>query len=606
MLSIYIKLLSSSVIIYALCAYLTAGLRGIILRKPLYLIINIMCVFFVESFLTIFIFNYHFTIIVTGILFMVLSLAFYYVHEFRGTNLNASDVLSIGTASQVATGYNYSIKLRFIPCIALLVLGIYYIVKNYDIAINNTNVILFHGEYNAVYDRYMRFPFVLMTVIISLVMFFMIREVVSYNEYDYSLFAGENEGYIYNFISSLPIFNAKTKTKINISKYNFPKRIIDKYTKNLDKFNPKEVLNESTNKKTRFAYSAKILPHVICIMNESFGSVKDRIHTSEKATPFYDSLKGVYKGKLYVNTFGGGTANTEFEFLTGMSVGDYPYPVMPYNNFVKSNKYSIAHYFKNLGYKTVAMHPYTATNYNRNKVYKHFGFEKLFFLKDFKKKKHVRKFVSDECMYDEVIKQFESHVKSKKRLFLFGVTVQNHSGYKKFNEQKIKLSPHTNYNINNKEKETIESYMSLMKISDDALKNLIKYFKKRTERVIILFFGDHNPSFSTNANKIFYDKTTKYEMTNAYEVPYFIFDNKHRTTKNAETTSANFLSLELFLKAGLPLDPVHKVLKDMYDDFPIFNYHRMKYEKNDVKIKIFDSEYKRLIDEYLGENKDIE
>ena len=66
----------------------------------------------------------------------------------------------------------------------------------------------------------------------------------------------------------------------------------------------------------------------------------------------------------------------------------------------------------------------------------------------------------------------------------------NEIEYKKFKEQEIKLSSHANYNINKKEKETIESYMSLMKISDNALKELIKYFKKRSERVIILFFGE--------------------------------------------------------------------------------------------------------------------
>lgn len=600
MLNIYLKLLVSSAIIYAICSFLTAGIRGIVLRKPLYLFINIMCVFFVESFLTIFIFNYHFTIIVTGIVFLILSLAFYYIHEFRGTNLNMSDIYSIGTASQVAAGYSYRIKLRFILCIGLMIFMFYNIINNFDISIDNTNIILYNGEYNAIYDRYMRFPFVIMTFVVFLINFFMIREVVSDKDYDYSLFAGENEGYIFNFISSINIFNSAIRKNIKISNYKFPKRIIDKYTKNIDKFDPKTVLNDSMNKKTKFAYSARILPHVICIMNESFGSVKDRIHTSEKTTPFYDSLKGVYKGKLYVNTFGGGTANTEFEFLTGMSVGDYRYPVMPYNNFVKKSKYSIAHFFKNLGYKTIAMHPYTASNYNRNKVYKHFGFDKLIFIKDFKKKNNVRKFISDECTYDEIIKQYEATVKSKKRLFLFGVTIQNHGGYKKFKEQKIKLSTHSNYNINKSEKETIESYLSLMKISDNALKNLIKYFKKRNERVIILYFGDHNPNFSTNANKIFYDKSINYEMTNAFEVPYMIFDNKHRTTKKAETTSANFLSLELFLKAGLPLDPVHKVLNDIYEDFPVFNFHKMQIGKSTNKIKIFDSEYKRLIDEYLS------
>ena len=313
-----------------------------------------------------------------------------------------------------------------------------------------------------------------------------------------------------------------------------------------------------------------------------------------EVTPYFDSLKGLTKGNLYVNTFGGGTANTEFEFLTGMTIGNYEYPVMPYNNFVKRDKYSLARFFKNIGYKTVAMHPYTATNYHRDKVYKRFGFDELRFFDEFKNKDTVRNFVSDESFYREVIDRYNDAIKLDEKMFLFGITMQNHSGYKYFDGAEVSSELSVDA-----DKESLDSYLSLMKISDTALKTLIDYFKSVKEHVIILFFGDHNASFGSKINELVYDDSTFYECTNAYETPFFIYDNKKSEDKYIDGVSANFLSLELLNAADLPKDNLHLLLDKVYKEKSVYNYHKMKTRDSDELYDIPHDTYFKLEREYL-------
>ena len=565
-----IQIIIDSIILYLISQSVSAGEISFSLRKKGYLFYNILCVVLCLYFISIFIPNYRIAFLITAILIFVLSLTMYYLHEFRGTNVNFSDILSINTAKEVAGGYTYNIK----PIFVFALIFIFFMFK-------------IHFDFIGAYRYILAFPHSRFTrIVLCIVVFLLLRKKISESKYDYSLFAGKNEGYLYNFFSSISIFhkNVCDDAEIEKAKDNF---IATSY-----KINEERVNTIDTN--TSQDFNNIYRPHIIVVMNESFGSAHRRVKTNVEVTPYFDSLKGLTKGNLYVNTFGGGTANTEFEFLTGMSIGNYEYPVMPYNNFVKRDKYSLARYFDNLGYKTVAMHPYTATNYHRDKVYKRFGFDELIFFDEFKNKEEVRNFVSDESFYKEVIDRFEKAVRSDEKLFLFGITMQNHSGYKHFDGAEVK----SDITIDG-DKEALDSYLSLMKISDTALKTLIEYFEKAKEHVIILFFGDHNASFGTKINSIVYDDSIVYETTNAYETPFFIFDNKHRADGYIEGVSANFLSLELLEKAHLPKDNLHILLDNIYRENYIYNYHKMKSRKEKVLRDIPEDVYFSLERAYL-------
>ena len=587
-----VRLLLTSIIVYFVSQFIIVSNFVLFPKRKDCLKYNFISIFCFYSFFNIFINQQRITFLITITFFYFLSIVMYYVHEFRGTNANFSDLYSIRTAKEVSFGYKYEIKKVFILVAILLlveyVIQIHYITINNDHISNYNNINITH--YNYFWNK-------ILYLFCFLISYFLLKDKISRNNFDYSLNAGENEGYIFNFVSSIPIFHNRKYGQIDNTTIasSFIDNVYSLAKENINEINNNNSCDyvEVYNRKYSTYAKKNDSPHVIVIMNESFGTVHNRILADNEVTPFLNNLKGVTKGSLFVNTFGGGTVNTEFEFLTGMTIGNYPYPVMPYR-FIKRNKYSIARYFNNLGYKTIAMHPFIETNYNRNAVYKKLGFDELIFIKEFKHKDLIRKYISDESMYDEIIYRLNDFIRNKNKMFMFGITMQNHSGYG--GEYQTDFSSHLS---NFKNKTDVDNYLSLLSKSDYAINKLIKYLDNIDDHVVLLFFGDHNPSFGSELNKILYDNNTEYECTNAYMTPFFIYDNKNRIDRDIDEISTNFLSLELIKHANLPLDILHKMLNDIYKDYSVYNFHKAKFRIDNKLYNITDDMFMKLEMEYL-------
>ena len=526
------------------------------------LIYNMLSIIFVASIVNTIVGNMFWTLLITHILFYILSLGFYYLHQFRGNNLSFADIFCIATAKEVAGGYKYDIKPQFLISLGVSIFSLF--VFRHSIRIGNDFRLVFR-------------------IVFALALYILMRIICLQNKYNYSLNAGETEGYIYNFISSCPIFYIDFNNVVANPKNN----VGSNQDNNVG-------ANKENNVGAKQCEPAPDIPHVICIMNESFSHINERIKTNIPVTPIYDGLKGVLKGNLLVNTFGGGTETTEFEFLTGMHIGSNPYPIYPYNH-IKTEKYTLAKFFDDNNYRTIAMHPYTATNYHRNIIYKLFGFKEMYFYDEFKHKDTVRNYVSDDAMYAEVIDKYEETKKDNKKAFIFGITMQNHSGYDTFDGEEIEVTDYA------EDKISINSYLSLLHISDKSIKKLIDYFDKENERVIICFFGDHNASFNPHMNKRYYDISKSYEGKNVYETPFFIYDNKNKKDENIKQISTNFLSLELLKRTGLELSTYHKMLDEIYKRVYYMNFHKEKSREDNLLYYIDDieKEYIELRNDYL-------
>ena len=121
------------------------------------------------------------------------------------------------------------------------------------------------------------------------------------------------------------------------------------------------------------------LPNVVFLQLESFFDVNylKNVAFSENPLPHFTALKEENShGFLTVPSIGGGTANTEFEVLTGMSLDFFGTGEYPYKTILQSQACgSLAYDMKELGYKTHAMHNNTGTFYDRNRVYPNLGFD---------------------------------------------------------------------------------------------------------------------------------------------------------------------------------------------------------------------------------------
>lgn len=239
-------------------------------------------------------------------------------------------------------------------------------------------------------------------------------------------------------------------------------------------------------------------PSVVCIMNESFADLSelDGASWGYDGPSFVNSLDDTLaRGSLAVSVLGGGTCNTEFEFLTGVPlayVGDGKYP---YSLYDLSASPSLARQFSELGYQTTAMHPNYATNWNRDRVYEALGFDEFLDIDDFAGAETYHSGVSDAATYDKCLELLES---SDGPRFIFDVTMQNHSGYDQNN-----LGDVEQYHVDGMsdyDNARLSEYLACVDESDRALEEFLGELSELDRPVVVVFFGDHQPALSTILN----------------------------------------------------------------------------------------------------------
>ncbi len=313
-------------------------------------------------------------------------------------------------------------------------------------------------------------------------------------------------------------------------------------------------------------------PTIIVVMNESFAdlSVVGELVTNEPLTPFIDSLyENTVKGYALSSVFGAKTPNSEWEFMTGGSMAFLPVGSVVYQQYISDTPTSIVSTLKNHGYTCVAMHPYYETGWSRNLVYPTLGFDESYFIEHFDQSQLIRKYISDEEMYSKIIERYESR-KVNENLFILSISMQNHGGYAQsydnFEEKYYKIGrSYTDAN----------QYFSLIRESDDALKDFINYFMLVDEPVEIIFFGDHQPSLNRNFYEILNGKglsgLTTEELQALYTVPFFIWTNYDTPEETVEITSLNFLSTMALERAGIDLPPYNQFMADLMEVVPAIN-----------------------------------
>lgn len=345
-------------------------------------------------------------------------------------------------------------------------------------------------------------------------------------------------------------------------------------------------------------------PNIIVIMNESFADLnifENELNTNIPVTPFLDSVtENAVKGHSLVSVYGGNTANSEMEFLTGHSMAFLPEGSVPYQQYINEELYSLAWVLKSRGYKTMATHPFPSDGWAREKVYPYLGFSESTFLDDYSRKNLMRYYVSDMEMYKYIINKVKNQPQDEP-YFLFGITMQNHGGYtykgKKF-KKTVELSGYK------KEYPLAEQYLSLINYSDIALEYLIKEVDKLEEDTIVLFFGDHLPRVEDKFyQELIGENKNELEIQKLkHTVPFLIWANYDIEEKEIELTSLNYLSSLLLETAGVELDPFNQYLKDLNEKIPTLNAFGYYSEENGKFISIDEAEgkEKELLNQYAG------
>ena len=315
------------------------------------------------------------------------------------------------------------------------------------------------------------------------------------------------------------------------------------------------------------------MPNVIIVMNETFSDLSTyESITGDAAYParFHAIAQdALASGTAYASCFGAGTCNSEFEVLTGSSMGNMGEDVYPYVLYDLAGNENLTGYFKTLGYDTTAIHPAEAQNWRRDRVYAQLGFDTFLSISDFPDAEKLRWFVTDRATYDKALEVIDS---SDTPQFILEVTMQNHGGY---DSGLIPEDDFQRVTVGGTEYASVNEFVSLMQRSDADLAYLVSELQKRDEPTVLLFFGDHQPSLSEVPEEELYgtllENSTLEQLQKRYEVPYLIWANYEGVSLDVEQVSLNYLGALTVQASGLPTSTFQTLLLETLESLPAIN-----------------------------------
>ena len=395
------------------------------------------------------------------------------------------------------------------------------------------------------------------------------------------------------------IKNAETTTSVTNASAAITSAKVGTQTSDTQVSSSTQTQNTATQKKTTKK------PNVIAIMNESFADLKavGDLQVSQDYMPFFRKLtKNTIKGYTYSSVFGGNTANSEFEFMTGNTLAFLPDNSVPYQLFLRSKTAGLTYTLKNQGYSPCyALHPFYKTGYSRYKVYPLMGFDKFYTSDNFSVfTDTVNYHITDSEDYKKLISLYENRTDKDKPFYLFNVTMQNHGSY---DGSTLETGDDVQIEGDLQSYSKAEQYLNMIKMSDKALKELVHYFEKVDEPTVIVFFGDHQPDLDeTFYNRLLHTDIQKLEgedLEQLYKVPFLIWANYDIKEENVERTSNNYLSTYLAEVTGMEKTGYLKYLTKLREEIPAINAIGY-WDKNGKFYEVDDkkSPYYDLIHEY--------
>ncbi|MDF2670860.1 MAG: sulfatase [Paenibacillus sp.] len=233
-------------------------------------------------------------------------------------------------------------------------------------------------------------------------------------------------------------------------------------------------------------------PNVIFIMSESLWDptlLPDISFSEDPLSTLRELQQTAVSSTLLSPQFGGGTSNVEFEVLTGLSMSQLPAGSNAYQQYIGRPIPSLASYFSDLGYKSMAIHSYEGWFWNRVQVYPLLGFQSFMSKEFFVNPEYKGGFIADDEVARSIIRQVEQ---TEEPVFLYAVTMQNHSPYEtsRYYDYPIDIQG----NLTSDARDLLNTYVRGVQDADQSLKLLIDYFSAAEEPTYIVFFGDHLPT----------------------------------------------------------------------------------------------------------------
>lgn len=372
-----------------------------------------------------------------------------------------------------------------------------------------------------------------------------------------------NNGPVVNF---LRLAHTKTMDKPNGYSQEAMEKISRKYTEQAKQLNQTRTENMTDNT-------------VIMVLSETFSDPTrvPGVSFSEDPMPNIRHVKAQTTSGLMLSPgYGGGTANIEYQALSGLSMANYSSTLsIAYQQLVPSLKWAPtlnqAWNKANGKGSSIAFHAYNRNMYFRDLNYKKFGFSKFYATDGTPQLKDLRPlgsawYASDESFYSEVLKKISS---SDQKKFYQVVTMQNHMPYEDFYPDNQFKDEDTSSNLQDDEKQNIETYTKGLSYTDQATTEFLNQLNHIDRPITVVFYGDHLPGIYSTAY------SSKDNILGLHETDYFIWSNdasKSAGTKlddvSSAYTSSNYFSAQLASHLNAKVSPYLAFLTKMHETIP--------------------------------------
>jgi phosphoglycerol transferase MdoB-like AlkP superfamily enzyme len=292
-------------------------------------------------------------------------------------------------------------------------------------------------------------------------------------------------------------------------------------------------------------------PDVIMLMSESLWDPTRLSNVSFTPDPM-PTIRARQAGNVFSPEFGGMTANVEFEALTGFSNAFLPYGSIPYQQYVRRPMPSLATFFRSQGYAARALHPFSGWFWNRNEVYRAFGFEEFHTQETLPAMDKRGMFAADDSLMKEIMREGDA---AERPFFLFAVTLQGHGPYEadRYAENTVDVAG----NLSDDDRAALATYAQGVREANDSLKMLMDWAEKRDRETIIVLWGDHLPPLGNvypntgyMPQQVATRKAPLDVMKKEHETPLVVWSSRKGARKDIGTVSPSQLPYYLLKTAG--------------------------------------------------------
>lgn len=268
--------------------------------------------------------------------------------------------------------------------------------------------------------------------------------------------------------------------------------------------------NEPENRKSKLARvniaRSRMTPEkrtdIVAIQSESFFDAR-RLHPSipKDLLAQFDACaaEASFRGRLTVPAWGANTMRTEFAFLSGLpneALGYHRFN--PYLSLCKTPIWTMAHLLRSMDYRTICVHPFHATFFDRETVFPNLGFDRFVDLSEFDSAETFGPYVSDLAVADKICEILNED--DERPAFIFAITMENHGKWERGRldscppDSSIEAEPLGSFELG--------YYLRHLRNTDKVVSRIVDEMRRRPEDGVFTLFGDHLPSFPTVYNAV--------------------------------------------------------------------------------------------------------